>query len=458
MTVILRGALQEDGHSVDTAYSGREALSLIESGRVYDLLITDLRMSPVDGLELLRRVKAAQSGTEVVLMTAYADAKTAVEAMKSGAYDYIVKPFQLDEIKLMASKVMERRALMAENISLREELEEAHGFSSIVGASDAMKLVFDLAAKVAGTDATVLITGESGTGKDLLARAIHTHSARGDHPFVKVNCGAVPETLLESELFGHEKGAFTGAHRAKPGIFETADGGSIFLDEIGELPGGTQVKLLQVLQEKTFMRLGGRVATTVDVRIIAATNRDIAKAMKDGTFREDLYYRLNVFPIHVPALRHRAEDIPLLIETILKRHGHAPNKISHEALSLLSAYQFPGNVRELENLLERALILAGEGEVSVEHFPVVPQRGAAATDGPGDSGLEPASEAGRAPSDDRTAMSLSDLEREMILKALKRAAGNKSRAAKLLGITRRALYSKMETHGIPISWRDGDSG
>jgi DNA-binding NtrC family response regulator len=457
MTVILKGALEEDGHSVDTAYSGEEALSRMESGRPYDLVITDLRMSPMDGLELLRRVKAAPPGAEVVLMTAYADAKTAVEAMKSGAYDYIVKPFQLDEIKLMVSKVMERRALMEENISLREELEEAHGFSAIVGGSDAMKLVFDMASKVAATEATVLITGESGTGKDLLARAIHTHSARGDRPFVKVNCGAVPETLLESELFGHEKGAFTGAHRVKPGIFETADGGSIFLDEIGELPGGTQVKLLQVLQDRTFIRLGGNKATTVDVRVIAATNRDIAAAMKEGRFREDLYYRLNVFPIHVPALRDRREDLPLLIETILKRHGHAPNKIGPAALSLLSDYHFPGNVRELENLLERALILAGKGQVGVEHFPAVPEGGGepAGAEGPGADG---AAERDRAHGDDRTAMSLSKLEREMIIKALKRASGNKSRAAKLLGITRRALYSKMETHGIPISWREGEEG
>ena len=461
MTVILKGALEEEGHSVDVAFSGEEALSRLESGAAYDLVITDLKMSPIDGLELLRRVKAMYSRTEVVLMTAYADAKTAVEAMKGGAYDYIVKPFQLDEIQLMAAKVMERRALMEENLSLREELAEAHGLSSIVGTSDAMRQVFALASKVAATDATVLITGESGTGKDLLARAIHTHSPRGDMAFLKINCGAVPETLLESELFGHEKGAFTGAHRANPGMFETANGGTVFLDEIGELPAGTQVKLLQVLQDKSFMRLGGNKTTTVDVRIVAATNRNLEKAMKEGAFREDLYYRLNVFPIHMPALRDRPEDIPLLIEVVLKRHGHSPAKISPAATLLLSSYRFPGNVRELENLLERAVILAGDRQITPEHFPAVPAADAGPAGETGGRGETPRTWAGSVKdisSDGRTAMNLSELERGMILKALKKAAGNKSQAARMLGVTRRALYSKMETHGIPISWKDEDRG
>jgi DNA-binding NtrC family response regulator len=441
MTVILRGALEEDGHDVDVAFSGEGALGLLKTSDAYDLVLTDLKMSPVDGLELLRGVKSAHPETEVVLMTAYADAKTAVEAMKSGAYDYVVKPFQLDEIKLMVSKIMERRALLQENLDLREELGEAQGMSSIVGASDAMKQVFGLASKVAKTDATVLLTGESGTGKDLLARAIHFHSPRGDKPFMKVNCGAVPETLLESELFGHEKGAFTGAYKFKQGRFAAAEGGTVFLDEIGELPAGTQVKLLQVLQEKSFTRLGGASTVTVDVRLIAATNRNLEKAMKDQSFREDLFYRLNVFPIHMPALRERHDDIPLLIEVILKKHGHAPDKISSDAAALLSSHSFPGNVRELENLLERAVILAGEGQVTCEHFPTLP------------GASSPCGREGSSAGGDRTAMSLSQLERDMILKALEAAAGNKSQAARLLGITRRALYSKMETHGIPISWK-----
>lgn len=441
MTVIVRGALAEEGHDVDTAYSGKEALDALRGEGVYDLVITDLKMSPVDGLELLRWIKAERPDIEVVLMTAYADARTAVEAMKGGAYDYVVKPFQLDEIKLMVAKIMERRALVRENLSLREELGEAQGLSSIVGASAAMKHVFGLASKVAATDATVLITGESGTGKDLLARAIHFHSPRGDKPFMKVNCGAVPETLLESELFGHEKGAFTGAHKFKQGRFAAAGGGTVFLDEIGELPGGTQVKLLQVLQEKSFARLGGTATVTVDVRMIAATNRDLEKAMKEGTFREDLYYRLNVFPIHMPSLAERPEDIPLLIEVILKKHGHTPDKISPQAIAALSSHSFPGNVRELENLLERAVILAGEGQVTVEHFPTIKGAGAAGDQSGG-----------------RTAMSLAGLERDMILKALEKAEGNKSQAARLLGITRRALYSKMETHGIPVSRKREEEG
>jgi DNA-binding NtrC family response regulator len=398
-------------------------------------------MSPVDGLEGLREVKTVSPETEVVLMTAYADAKTAVEAMKGGAYDYIVKPFQLDEIVLMAAKIMERRELMRENLDLREALAEAQGLGSIVGTSEAMKAVFGLAAKVAATDATVLITGESGTGKDLVARAIHFHSTRGERPFVKVNCGAVPETLLESELFGHEKGAFTGAYKAKQGRFETADEGTVFLDEIGELPAGTQVKLLQVLQDKSFVRLGGTKTTTVDVRIIAATNRDLEKAKKEGSFREDLFYRLNVFPIHIPSLSERSEDIPLLIDAIFKRHGHAPDKITPDAVAILCSHSFPGNVRELENLIECAVILAEDGAVGSEHFPSL-------------SGLGQSQTADQS----QAAMNLNQLERSMILRALEKAGGNKSQAARLLGITRRALYSKMETHGIPITWKGEGEG
>ena len=436
MTVILKGALEEEGYGVDTALSGKEALAKLKSGRPNQFVLTDLKMSPVDGLEVLRETKALSPETEVVLMTAYADAKTAVEAMKAGAYDYIVKPFELAEIILMAAKIMERHDLLRENLDLREALGEARGLGGIVGSSEAMKGVFALAAKVAATDATVLITGESGTGKDLLAKAIHFHSTRGERPFVKVNCGAVPETLLESELFGHEKGAFTGAHKSKRGRFETANGGTVFLDEIGEIPLGTQVKLLQVLQEKSFVRLGGTETTYVDVRIIAATNRDLEKAMKGGSFREDLFYRLNVFPIHVPPLSERTDDVPLLIEAILKKHGHAPDKITPDALAVLCSHTFPGNVRELENLLERALILAGDGAVGSEHFPSLGGPKRSASGDPGQAGLN-----------------LNKLERGMIMRALEKAEGNKSRAARLLGITRRALYSKMETHGIPITWK-----
>jgi DNA-binding NtrC family response regulator len=438
MTVILKGALEDEGHSVDTALSGEEALACVEGGPPYQLVITDLKMSPVDGLEVLRRVKAASPETEVVLMTAYADAKTAVDAMKGGAYDYVIKPFQLDEIVLMAAKIMERRELIKENLDLREALAETQGLGNIVGTSAAMKEVFALAAKVAATDATVLITGESGTGKDLVARAIHFHSNRGDKPFLKVNCGAVPETLLESDLFGHEKGAFTGAYKTKQGRFEAANGGTVFLDEIGDLPGATQVKLLQVLQERSFVRVGGTKTISVDVRIIAATNRDLEKAMREGTYREDLFYRLNVFPIHIPSLSARPEDIPLLIEAIMKRHGHAPDKITPGAVESLCSYSFPGNVRELENLIERAVILAGEGKIGAEHFPSLRGRGP-----------------GPATDQSQVAMNLSGLERGMILRALEKARGNKSQAARLLGITRRALYSKMETHGIPLVWEEG---
>jgi DNA-binding NtrC family response regulator len=444
MGVILRNALEKQGHEVDTESRSRIAAGRIEA-ESFDLLITDLKMAPPDGLELLKFGKSVRPTMDVILMTAYATARTAVEAMQAGAYDYLIKPFELDELRLRVDKLARSRELGEnvrllenENAVLRREAGVVSRFDRMIGRSKSIRDVFDLAEKVGTTEATVLIRGESGTGKSLLARAIHAASPRRDGPLVTVNCGALPENLLESELFGHEKGAFTGAVAAKLGRFRTAAGGTVFLDEIGEMSPALQVKLLQVLEERTFYPVGGERPETADVRVIAATNRDLEEAIAEGEFREDLFYRLNVFPIAIPPLRARREDIPPLLDFFLSRYDRGAGALTDEARARLLEYSFPGNVREMENLVERASILAGPGPIGGEHFPSLlsPRpRGA------GSSGFT-------VPDIPDEGLPLEALEKELIVKALEKAGGNKTRAAKLLGLTRRTLYSRLERYGL----------
>jgi DNA-binding NtrC family response regulator len=433
--------LRDAGHETEFVNGGAAALRRLEAS-AFDAVVTDLRMAPPDGLALLAEVKRRWPATTVVLMTAYASLDTARRALKLGAYDYVDKEGEFrEELGAILEKAARERHLASENQRLTGTVDSlTRDLTTIVGSAPSMARVVELARKVAATDSTVLLRGESGTGKDLFARAIHFSSRRAGGPWVKVNCGALPEALLESELFGHERGAFTGAVRQKPGRFEDAARGTLFLDEIGELPLLLQVKLLQVIEEKTFTRVGGNQPLTVDVRILAATNRDLEAMVRERQFREDLFFRLNVFPITVPPLRERPGDVRPLAEFFLRRHGVSGDKLTARALLALERHPFPGNVRELEYALERAMILAGSDPIDVEHLSFAgsgqdPARGAAATPG-------------WVPEIPPEGLSLEVLERELILKALERARGNKSQAARLLGLTRRTLYSRMERHGL----------
>jgi DNA-binding NtrC family response regulator len=433
--------LRDAGHEAEFVNGGAAALRRLEAGGL-DAVVTDLRMAPPDGLALLAEVRERWPALVVVLMTAYASFDTARKALRLGAYDYVDKDgeFRAELVSILERAARERR-LSDENARLAGTVDSlTRDLATIVGDSPATQRVVELARKVAVTDSTVLLCGESGTGKDLFARAIHLASRRAGGPWVKVNCGALPEALLESELFGHERGAFTGATRQKPGRFEDAARGTLFLDEIGELPLPLQVKLLQVIEEKTFHRVGGNQALTVDVRILAATNRDLAAMVRAREFREDLFFRLNVFPITLPPLRERPGDVPRLAAFFLRRHGAAEDKLTPAALQALGRHSFPGNVRELEYALERAMILAGSDPIGVEHLSLggvaAGPRGAA--DGAPDW----------VPIIPPEGLSLEVLERELILRALERAGGNKSQAARLLGLSRRTLYSRMERHGL----------
>lgn len=430
MAVVLETAFQQYGYAVTIAGSGEDALAAFRTNPV-PLVITDLKMPDLSGIEVLQAVKKLSPETEVILMTAYATAQTAVEAMKKGAYDYVIKPFSLEELRLKVERIFEKRMLEQKTKSLEADLKDKYSIDNMVGQSGAMQQVYRMVEKVAPSDATVLILGESGTGKELAARAIHNLSPRRDEPFVAVNCAAFPENLLESEIFGYEKGAFTGADRRKLGHLELAGGGTLFLDEIGEISQATQVKLLRVLQNRQFMRLGGTETHTLRARLITATNRVLDEAVRDGGFREDLYYRINVFPITLPPLRRRPEDIPALVEHFLQKFRPGA-EIDSGALEKLRAYAWPGNVRELENVIERALILAGDRAISAEDLPPYLHGKPASTsifDLP-DEGIV-----------------LENLEKTLIQKAIEKAGGNKSKAAKLLGITRRKLYSMLERLG-----------
>jgi two-component system NtrC family response regulator len=436
--------LKDAGHEVEFVNGSQPALKRLEADP-FDLVITDLRMAPPDGLALLREVRQRWPAVRVVLMTAYASMESARKALKDGAYDYVDKEGEFrEELKSIVERASREHALQADNQRLSGALGHLKKvLATVVGGSPSLRQALQLAEKVAVTDSTVLLRGESGTGKDLFARAIHLTSPRAGGPWVKVNCGALPENLLESELFGHEKGAFTGAIRQKPGRFEDADGGTLFLDEIAEVPVGLQVKLLQVIEEKSFTRVGGNQPIRVDVRIVAATNRDLEAMVQAKEFREDLFFRLNVFPIRLPPLRERPSDVPLLAAHFLESRGVNPAKLTPEGLQSLQSYEFPGNVRELEHTLERALILAGSDPIGPEHLSFARPE---LIRSPGRS--VPAGDKSWVPQIPPDGLSLEVLERELIVQALERSHGNKSQAARLLGLTRRTLYSRMEKHGL----------
>jgi DNA-binding NtrC family response regulator len=386
----------------------------------------------MDGLALLEQIRAQNALLPVIVMSAFGTVEIAVEAMKKGAVDFLPKPFSLDHLTVVVEKALEVRKLRDENRELREALGQRYQFENIIGRSGAMQEIFATITRVAPTRATVLLAGESGVGKDMIARAIHQHSPRKDRPFVKINCTAIPENLMESELFGYEKGAFTGANVSKPGKFEQADTGTVFLDEIGDVPGSVQVKLLRVLQEREFERLGSNKTMHTDVRVIAATNVDLRAALEQGTFREDLYYRLNVVPMNIPPLRERKEDIPYLVEYFAKKFN---GEISEGALERLMGYHWPGNVRELENVVERSVLLAQGPRVEAGDVKIdtAPRRSVNA--GGGDQFLP-------------EGMTLDEYEQNLIREALKRADGNKSQAARLLGLTRNALRYRLAQMGI----------
>ena len=432
-------ALSDAGHQTAFVNGSGAALQQLAAAP-FDAVITDLLMPPPDGLALLAEVRKRWPATAVVLMTAYGSLESARKALRGGASDFVAKEGEfVEELGTILARIERERALTAENARLESTVDSLRkGLATIVGDAPATRRAVDLAQKVAPTDSTVLLRGESGTGKDLFARAIHYGSRRAAGPYIKVNCGALPEPLLESELFGHEKGAFTGAVRQKPGRFEDAQRGTIFLDEIGEMPMSLQVKLLQVIEEKTFTRVGGNQPITVDARIVAATNRDLEELARARQFREDLFFRLNVFPIRLPALRERPGDIAGLAEYFLVNHGSSAQQLTPDALRALERYAFPGNVRELENTLERAMILAGGETIGVEHLSFA--RPEAAEPGPGGVGWVP-----RIPPE---GLSLEVLGRELLVQALEMARGNKSLAARLLGLTRRTFYSRMERHGL----------
>ena len=428
--------LRTAGFDVDQAGAAEEGLRLADSA---DLIITDLRLPGIDGLQLLSTLRERGLQTPIVVMTAFGSIETAVEAMKAGAVDFLPKPFSLDHLMAVVGKALELRTLRDENRKLREELDHRYQFDNIVGRSPAMREIFATIERVAPTRATVLLAGESGVGKDMIARAIHQHSPRRGHPFVKINCTALPENLMESELFGYEKGAFTGANVSKPGKFEQADTGTVFLDEIGDVPASIQVKLLRVLQEREFERLGSNKIRHIDVRVLAATNVDLRAALEQGTFREDLYYRLNVMPISIPPLRERREDIPFLAEhfvhKLAKDLGSVAQAISEEAIQKLMQYHWPGNVRELENVIERSMVMASQPVLSAA-----------------DIRLDTAPRAQRPASNSEYSlpdgMTLDEYEQAVIRDALKRANGNKSQAARMLGLTRNALRYRLSQMGM----------
>ncbi len=429
---VVKTALEMEDLQAEYCTSGEAALEFLK-GNSADVVISDLRMEGMDGLQLLEAVKKAYPETEVIIMTAYATQKTAVEALKKGACDYLIKPFEMDELTLRVRRIFEQQRLAKEYRQLKRSREEPVFYHKIVGRSKPMREVYRLIKKASENDATVLIRGESGTGKELVAQAIHEASSRAQKPFVTVNCAALPENLLESELFGYEKGAFTGATQRRMGKFEQAAGGTIFLDEIGDMTLSTQAKILRVLQNKEIYRLGGNERIIVDVRIIAATHQDLESMVEEGRFRNDLYYRLNVFPITLPPLRERKEDIPALVHHFLQQSP--ATGIVREALALLMDYDWPGNVRELQNAIERAGIVS-EGMIRPEDLP-------AHIRSPGRS----RSSQGRFELPEE-GIQLDEFEKELIHQALEKARGNKTRAAELLGITRRRLYSMMERFGI----------
>ena len=440
MRHMLAVLLEKEGYAVATAGDGKEGLDL--AGETYfDVILCDLKMPVMDGMTFLEKFQEMKLESTVIVMSAYGTLDTAIEAMKRGAYDYVSKPFKADEILLTLRKAEERERLRRENRRLQQSIQERYSFANMIGRSPAMQEIFGTISKVAEYKTTVLITGESGTGKELIARAIHYHSPRAENPLVTVNCGAIPESLLESELFGHRKGAFTDAIRDKRGLFEEAHGGSIFLDEIGELPRSLQVKLLRVLQEEEIKWLGDTRPIKIDVRVLAATTKDLASEVKAGRFRDDLFYRINVLQVTVPPLRERAGDIGLLVQHFVdktaKRLGLQVDQVNPTVQRALQRYLWPGNVRELENVIERAMVMAGGGTIELEDLPPALHEAQAQN-----SALLP---------DDGT-LSIKQasrrLERELIRRALEKTGGNRTQAARLLEISHPALLYKIKEYGL----------
>ncbi len=438
MQRLLARILDRQGYETLTVGSAKEAMQLINSDS-FDLVLTDIQMPGMNGLELLREIKAFDPSLPIIVVTAYGTVESAVEALRAGAYDYITKPFETDEIKLTVAKAFERERLLAENRYLHEELEQKYRFSGIVGSSQIMADVFEMASSVAVSNASVLVTGESGTGKELIARSVHYNSPRKDKPFIVLNCAVFSEGVIESELFGHEKGAFSGAISTKKGRFELADQGTLFIDEVGEMSPSAQVKLLRVIQEHEFERVGGTRTIKTDVRLVAATNKDLAAEVQAGRFREDLFYRLNVVHLTMPPLRDRREDIEPLVQHFLEKYkaetGKKISEISPKALSDLIAHEWPGNVRELQNAIERAVVLSRSDIITPNDLPqevrggneiclTLPQTGSNLTD------------------------ILDDLERQLIIQTLRREGASQTRAAESLGIARTTLRYKMEKYGL----------
>ncbi|MBI4891655.1 MAG: sigma-54-dependent Fis family transcriptional regulator [Acidobacteria bacterium] len=435
---IVKMQLEEAGYSVALAANGDEALQILHE-RQPKLVITDLRMPGRDGMDLLRHIRAEHADTTVIIITAFGTVETAVEAMKAGAYDYVTKPIDYDALTLVVNRATERQNLIEEVRNLRAALDARYGFEAIIGRSKPLLRVLEMASRVAQRDSTVLIHGETGTGKELLARAIHHNSPRGAQPFVTINCGAIPRDLLEAELFGFTRGAFTGAHAAKPGKVELADGGTLFLDEIGELPAELQVKLLRLLQQGELEKIGATTSSSVNVRVIAATHRNLAAMIEDGAFREDLYYRLAVVPLELPPLRERRDDIPDLAQHLFAktkaRHNLPDLRLSPSVINAFCSYRWPGNVRELENVIERMVVLSAGDEISPPDLPdniraAAPQRESLLLELP-DHGI-----------------SLEGVERELLLRALEKFSWNQSQAARFLDISRRTLIYRMEKHGL----------
>ena len=432
--------LKKEGYTVTTSATAEKGLmSFNENGS--DLVIADMKMPGMGGIEMLRSMKEESAHVPVIMITAYASVDTAIEAMKAGAYDYFTKPFNIDEVKLHVKRALVWRRLEIENERLKGEIRSIYGFKNFVGSSQKMAEIYKLIMSVAGTRTNVLITGESGTGKELVARAVHSEGVRGDGPFVSINCGAIPENLLESELFGYQRGAFTGAVSNKAGLAEEADGGTLFLDEISELPLGLQVKLLRFIQERSFRRVGGLSDITVDIRLVTATNKDLEAEVEGGRFREDLFYRLNVVRIEVPPLRDRMGDLPALIRHFVDKYngeqGKSVKGVSEEAMEALMAYEYAGNVRELENAVESAMAVEAGDHIGVAGLPAAIRRGASAA-------VSPLAEVGVG-----LETAVVEFEKSMVMEALKQAGGVKKKAAELLGISFRSLRYKLEKYDSP---------
>lgn len=455
MRLSMLDALKAEGYEVQEAATGQEGIEKVQSGR-FDVVITDLRLPGADGIAIVQACKQHSPGTEVIVITAHGSVDTAVQAMKCGAHDYITKPFSMDELLLIVDRVTNVIALRQENVQLRQELEGKFNFEGLVGKNEQMRRVMEKIKLVASTDATVLIVGESGTGKEIVANAIHRNSPRKDHALIKVSCAALPESLLEAELFGHEKGAFTGALKQRRGRFELAHKGTLFLDEIGEISAVVQVKLLRVLQERQFERVGGNETIESDVRLVCATQKDLKKEVEAGRFREDLFYRLNVVPIFLPPLRERREDILILADHLLAHCASQPDhritRFSQQAREVLFRYSFPGNVRELENTIERAVALAQHKE-EIQVWDLCGYTTCPFLGGPGaascgfcQEGLGPSRLPGEGHS--KLAEARERFERDYIVEVLNKAGWSKTQAAKVLGLSRKALWEKCKRYGI----------